>query len=181
MTCCHGHLQLAQWLISVKPNINISAENEDVFRYACSQGYLQVAQWLLSVKPDINISAKNEDAFRWACHNGYLQVAQWLLSIKSDINISVDDEGSFRWACYFKHLQIAQWLQTLKPYLYVINYNENGTYESHYVRTKAEEQKKQRFVQRIHALWLASNTTPNKNNILYQLPQDISRLIISYI
>jgi len=50
----------------VKPDINISDNNEWAFSFACLNGYLHVAQWLLSLqgKPDINISAFNEDAFR---------------------------------------------------------------------------------------------------------------------
>jgi hypothetical protein len=152
--------------------------NESAFRLACYDGHLQLAQWLLSVKPDINISAKDEEAFRSACSGGHLKIAQWLLSIKPDINISADGEDAFQYACYYGHLHVAQWLQTLKPYLYIINYNEDGSYKSYCIRTKEEEQ---RLIQKIYAFWLASDTTPNKDNLLYQLPQDISRLVISYI
>jgi len=74
-----GHLHVAQWLLTVKPDIHISMWNEYAFRYACQYGHLAVAQWLLTVKPDINISAENEDAFRWACYKGHLDVSQWLL------------------------------------------------------------------------------------------------------
>ena len=175
--CEKGDLELAQQLF-YNNNINISTNNEEAFRYACYHGHLQVAQGLLYVKPNINISADNEQTFRDVCYFGHLQVAQWLLSVKPDINISAKDDYAFHWACYYGHLQVAQWLQTLKPYLYIINYNKDGTYKSYHIRTKEEEQ---RLKQRIHALWLASDTTPNKNNILHQLPQDISRLIISYI
>ena len=176
--CLNGHLHVAQWLLSVKNDINISADNEYAFRCSCSKGYLKIAQWLLSIKPNINISVGNEYAFRFSCSEGHLDVAQWLLSIKHDIDISAGDDFAFRCACSQGHLHVAQWLQTLKPYLYIIHYNDNKTHQSYRIRTKEEEK---RFIQKIYASWLASDITPNKNNMLYQLPQDISRLIISYI
>ena len=71
-------------------DLDISANNEEVFCNACFSGHLDIAQWLLQVKPDINISAENEEAFRFACRNGHLDVAQWLLSIKPDINVNAN-------------------------------------------------------------------------------------------
>jgi len=75
-------LDIAQWLLTFKQDINISAKNEFAFRKACKNGHLNVAQWLLTVKPDINISAKNEYAFRKACKNEHLELVQWFLTIK---------------------------------------------------------------------------------------------------
>jgi ankyrin repeat protein len=80
--CENGSLDIAQWLLSFKPDINISAKNEYAFRKACKNGHLTVAQWLLNIKPNINISAKNEYAFCKACKNEHLEVVNWILSIK---------------------------------------------------------------------------------------------------
>jgi hypothetical protein len=44
-----------KWLLSVKPSINISADEEYVFRDACENGHLETAKFLLSVNPSINI------------------------------------------------------------------------------------------------------------------------------
>ena len=63
--CESGHLEVAKWLLSVKPDINISAQNEEAFSYACKKGHLEFAKWLLQMKPDINISANNEYAFEF--------------------------------------------------------------------------------------------------------------------
>jgi len=46
-----GHLHVAKWLLQVKPNINISAQKEDAFRWACLCKHLPVAQWLQSLMP----------------------------------------------------------------------------------------------------------------------------------
>jgi hypothetical protein len=130
---------------------------------------------LLSVKPDINISANDEKAFLNACFSGYLLLAQWLLTIKPDIDISANYEEAFRYACCRGHLLVAQWLQSLKPNLYVILYNNDGSYKGHYIRSKEEA----RWEQRKQLVWLASNESPNKKSLFYRIPQDVSRYIIS--
>ena len=71
-------------LLTIKPTINISANNESAFIHACKKGHLEVAQWLLIIKPTINISAVDECAFRWACGKGHLEIAQWLQSLLPD-------------------------------------------------------------------------------------------------
>ena len=51
-----------------------------------------------------------------------------------EIDISANYEEAFRWACSYGHLHVAQWLQSLKPYLYVIEYDENGNYKGYKIR-----------------------------------------------
>ena len=60
--CWDGHLEVAQWLITIHPSIDISAEDEVAFTSACGIN-LKLAQWLLLTKPDINISIRNDVAF----------------------------------------------------------------------------------------------------------------------
>ncbi len=152
-----------------------SGNLEEAFINACEYGNLLVVQYLLSIKPDIDISAYNEAVFRHACCHGHLLVAQWLLTIKSDINISTNNEYAFRIACFSGHLLLAQWLQSLKPHLYVINYNNDGSYKDYYIRSKEEA----RWEQRKYLVWLASDQSPNKKSLFYRIPQDVSRYIIS--
>ena len=95
--CLHGKLDLCQWLLKQKPDINISADNEHAFRNACFYGHLHVAQWLLQINPYINISADNEDAFWWACRNRHLDVAHWLQSLKPYLYvIEYDENGKYK-------------------------------------------------------------------------------------
>ena len=125
--CKNGHLEIAQQMFQIKPNIDISALDEYAFRWACGKGHLNIAQWLLQVKPTIDISAGNEGAFSWACFYGHLNIAQWLLQIKPKINISDGCDYVFRVACYHSRLNIAQWFVSLRPDKYKIKLNANGS------------------------------------------------------
>ena len=48
LACDYGHLEVAKWLLSVKPDIDIS---NHAFCYACLNGHLEVAKWLQTLKP----------------------------------------------------------------------------------------------------------------------------------
>ena len=50
MVCSWGQLNVAKWLLKIKPDIDISAENDHAFREACKNGHLQIAKWLLEIK-----------------------------------------------------------------------------------------------------------------------------------
>ena len=87
--CFNGNLNLAKWLLEIKPTINISAYDEFAFHYACNNGYLNVAKWLLKIKPTINISAHNEYAFCEACKNEHLDIVKWLLEYNNEKFIKI--------------------------------------------------------------------------------------------
>jgi uncharacterized protein len=120
--CENGHLEVAKWLLSVKPDIEISdshwyySDEYCPLDGACENGHLEVAKWLLSVKPDIDITDNfnNENAFWYACAGGHLEIAKWLLSINTDIKNS-DDQNAFKIACQDGHLEVAKWLLSIKP------------------------------------------------------------------
>ena len=42
-TCSRGHMKVLKWLYKIKPDINISAENEKAFRNACYFNHIEVA------------------------------------------------------------------------------------------------------------------------------------------
>lgn len=116
LACQNNHLEIAQWLLSVKPSINVHAHQEYAFRSICRQGHLNVAKWLLSVRPNINVVAANHGAFRLACKNGHLQTAKWLFSLydneiahQKNMLIAVR-HGAFMDACKGGHLHVAKWL-----------------------------------------------------------------------
>ena len=179
--CKKGDLLGAQQYYQLNPTIDISAQDDKVFRWTCFEGHLELAQWLLQVCPTINISNSeiNDYTFLSACAIGYLEMAKWLLQLCPTIDISADYECPFRLACRNGHLEVAQWLQSLKPYLYVIEYDENGNYKRFRIREKEEAN----WQKRKYLVWLASNDCPeeNKNNLLYKLPSDVSKMLILHL
>jgi hypothetical protein len=177
--CKTGDLDGAKEFLRLNPDINISYNYEEAFRYVCRYRHLEVAKWLLIVKPDINISAVDEWAFRITCLNGNylngnLAFPKWLLQIKPDINISANNEQVFHSACLYGDLERAKWLQSLKPYLYVIEYDENGNYAGYKIRSK----KQANWEKRKCALHLAYQ---ENTNILYHLPIDIAKSVIQFV
>ena len=170
--CYNGQLTIAKSFLQENPNINISAEDESAFCVACMNGYLEVCQWLLNVKPDINIAAQKTWAFRYACVHGHLEVCKWLHSL--NIDIAYHDNWAFKYALSSKQYIIGDWFQSINPYLYVMNYGEDGSYKGYQIRTREEVL----WLKRLYPLWLASNETPCKNNLFYRIPEDVSRYII---
>jgi len=62
--CKNGYIDDAKKLYKIKPDIDISADDEYAFIGSCENGHLDVAKWLYEIKPDIDISADDEYAFR---------------------------------------------------------------------------------------------------------------------
>jgi hypothetical protein len=171
-TCIQGHFEMAKWVYSLKPFVIFTNET---FRQACSNGHLDVAKWLLQVKPDINISALCEWAFRAACIHGHLHVTKWLLQVKPTINITDENSEAFKTCCNEQKLELAEWLQQLKPYLYIIEYDVTGKIKSFKIREKEEKN----WEKRKYALFLSLNK--EEPNLLYQLPTDISKMVLQFM
>lgn len=122
--CSNGHFEIAKWIFSINPNLDIHAKDSYAFCYSCENGHFEIAKWLFSINPNLNISAYREYAFRYACKNGKLEVVKWLLSIKPDINISIKDDYAFCYACENDHLEVAKWFTQL-DYKYCIYINDD--------------------------------------------------------
>jgi hypothetical protein len=95
-----GSLNAVNWLLEVKPDIDISDNNEASFRSACEYGHLEVFIRLLEVKPYLDISAENEYAFREVCLYSKLEVSK-------------------------SKLEVAKWLQSLFPEKYHLEIVDN--------------------------------------------------------
>jgi ankyrin repeat protein len=130
--CKNGHLEVAKWLLQIKPNISMSRNYKYAFADACKYGHLELAKWLLEVKPtyapviynEYGYSNANHLAFYNVCETGHLEVAQWLLTIKPSINISARNEHSFRRACENGYLHLAKWLLQIKPTIDIFAVND---------------------------------------------------------
>ena len=176
--CTAGKLEMAKWLLSVCPTINISDNEEVIFLNACESGKLELAKWLLSVCPTINISIRDEFAFRYACVYNHLHVAKWLLSVKPTIDVTALNDFAF---C-FTALEIATWLASIKPWKYKVEIQTcnssitNSTLNT-YTKRILSKKEQQYYFQR-YPLWLMSSISPNQNSIFYKLPLDISKEIL---
>lgn len=90
VACAHGQLDVAKWIYSKIPEMDVSIDAEDPFRYACREGHLHIAKWLYEINPHIDASACFYRPFKNACNNGHLDVAKWLYytfpEIKNELN-----------------------------------------------------------------------------------------------
>jgi hypothetical protein len=206
VACMNQDLEMAKWLYSIKPDINI----EDAFVTICEEinGDLEFAKWLLFVKPDIDISAQNNRAFVESCKHLRIDIAKWLLSLNPNIILDVEQkmlfknifiamdidniewfhsiskldketyDWAFKYACRWGTIDMVHWVISKKQYAYYVEYDVLKTHVINYsIRTEKEE----RWESRKYALWLSSNQTPNKNQILHRVSTDVARLIIGYI
>ena len=121
--CTNGNIDIAKWLLEIRPNIKTSNINH-IFNLTSISGQLSVLKWLLSIFDNINISYNNEIIFRNVCNEGNLQIAKWLYSIKPDIDISVHDEIIFRTICASNFLNMVIWLLRIKPDINISIYDE---------------------------------------------------------
>lgn len=85
--CCHGNVEVAEWIISTygAPLVHETNGIAAMFTDACSEGRLGMAKWLV---PRFGITAemlrddfegKSMYAFYMACKHGHLHVARWLV------------------------------------------------------------------------------------------------------
>ena len=195
-SCICGQLHVCQWLLEVYKRKKYMITNDNftyAFSVACSNGALHVAQWLLYINPHISVTGdyidedwpthiiedKVEKTFRTTCSNGHLLVCQWLLQVFKEkgqiIDISAKNDEAFIYACRNRHLGVAQWLQSLKPYLYEVNYNASSKRINYKVRNKEE----QNWEKRKYGLFLSTNK--EEPNLLYQLPTDISKMVLQFV
>ena len=67
-------MTVAQWLLEIKPDIHISAENECAFRWACRNGHLSVARWLVELKPELYRIVNVENCkIQYKIHSGLIK------------------------------------------------------------------------------------------------------------
>lgn len=121
--CSLGNLSIVQWIYSVCPHIDISADDEEIFLSTCASGHLSIAKWLLATKPNIAITNNKETIFASACASGNLDLVIWLLAVEPQIAISADQDNPFIRACANGHEHIAKWLLATKPDINITSSN----------------------------------------------------------
>jgi hypothetical protein len=135
-------LPILKWLLEIKPDINISKNNEMAFYYACVYNNKETANWLLQIKPDLNISIDNNYIFRKSASN--LEIIKWLLEIKPDIDIEMNNHEVFKNACENHGYEAVKFLVSLNPTKYIVKFTDWGSIESwkiyiNYIRKQTVE------------------------------------------
>ncbi len=122
--CRFGHLDVAQWLLEVKPDIDVKYG----YRYALGNGHLDVAQWISDVCPYINNNTEHhEQAFRYACYNNNIQAAQWILKVNPNINIYTHNDFAYKYA----KSSLLKWIVSLNPFKYSDDHIVNNPHIEH--------------------------------------------------
>jgi hypothetical protein len=108
----NSHIEILQLLLDANPDlVDITANDNIIFRTACKNGYIKLAKWLLDKEPGIHIDAHDDDAFKSACENGHLNIVKWLYELEPEIVTTYDtDKTAFTLACKNGHLKVAKWL-----------------------------------------------------------------------
>ncbi len=115
--CKNGNLKMAKLLLEIRPDFDITINNNDAFSVVCENGHMELAKFLLEIRPDIINSDNFNTFFCDGCENGNLKMVQFLLELKQNINTDtrIDYYTAFCNACEYGHLKVAKWLFELNP------------------------------------------------------------------
>ncbi len=132
--CINGYLDVAKWLLTFKPDIDIGVYKNSPFHYACNFEHIEIAKLIYSLKPDV-IKESGESAFHTACFNGNLELAKWIISIEPNLkiifnayegieNIDSDDNevSTFVTACSSGNFELVKWLFEIRPDIKISEY-----------------------------------------------------------
>lgn len=109
--CESGHIDIAEWILELDPNIDIHNNNE-TFINVCKNGHIEIAKLLLKLDPNIDINDKDNRAFKCACQQGHLDIAKLLLTLDGDLVSKTKKSGLFGNVCSCGHLDMVKWLLT---------------------------------------------------------------------
>lgn len=113
--CSLGHLDVAKYIFSLKPTINIHARSDKAFMLACENGHIEIVKWFYQLEPDakINIHVGSDHLLHKACRRNHLKVVKFLYQL----SLSQPDrfyhgviKTSFNISCKHGHLEISQFL-----------------------------------------------------------------------
>lgn len=124
-TLCHGckigDLDYCKWLLINASHIDISADDEALFRHSCENNRLDIAKYLLSIKPNINTSASDNFAFICCCQKGYIEIVQWLMIINKKLFTVNWFKFVFIFGILYGHMEMAKWVITERVFVKYVN------------------------------------------------------------
>ncbi len=135
-----NHFSVAQWLLSVKPGIDIlgfDQDYEDIFELIfdsrkANPNYLGQIQFLYSLNNTLMIEHIHE-IFSKAIENNKVDLLQWCEQIKPDLSsiyTTPDGEQLFKNACSKRHIELVYYIKSKNPDKYHFIMNEDGTITS---------------------------------------------------
>ncbi len=76
--CNCGILDICKYLLEVRPEIDISHDNDEPFKTACRFGKYNIVKFLLELKPTINIMENGDKLFQMGCNNEDIELIRFL-------------------------------------------------------------------------------------------------------
>ncbi len=133
-----NHFSIAQWLLSIKPDINIlDFDGDTIFKLIFhplrdNPNYFGQIQFLYSLNNTLMIEHIHE-IFSKAIENNKVDLLQWCEEIKpelSSIYTTPDGEQLFKNACSERHIELVHYIKSKNPDKYHFIMNEDGTITS---------------------------------------------------
>ncbi len=97
ITCYNNQLHIAEWLLTIEPEIKVSVVDEYIFRYSCAKGNLDVIKWLYTKNPYMNISTYSHFGFKHACINNHIHIVEWLCSLNVNYRVECAKNKITKW------------------------------------------------------------------------------------
>jgi hypothetical protein len=115
--CTNNMLNIAKWLLKMKPQINVSNYLHLIFKSACIDGYLEIAKFAYELDTSgtsINITHNDNYIFYTACKYKRTEIVKFLISIET-IDITAHNNCAFYYACVNNDFELINFFLLLKP------------------------------------------------------------------
>lgn len=104
----YNRLPTLQWLISLKPDFELTTQNNFIFTVAVQKNALDVIKWFVS-NLGIDPNYQDNKAFKEACVFGHLKMAQYLFD-QLNHNHSIQWKNILFYVATNRHLTVSEWL-----------------------------------------------------------------------
>lgn len=117
-SCAGGNLEIAQWFLEKKPDIDISSNYDYAFTNACLNGHINVVSWLIDLHKNAILYLLTDvvlkKALQYCCIRGNIHICKLLLQQNENIGV---DAKMFENACMNGNLELSEWLLKKAPNL----------------------------------------------------------------
>jgi hypothetical protein len=125
-------IEICKWLLSIKPDINIRAKDDEAFINGYRLHNYEFSHWLLSLDNTINIGSQDNCVFLITLRSRHFDEFDWLLSQKPHADLTIDNHYIFKYLCKRGHPSSVLHLMKHLPNLYKITLHASGEYVEEY-------------------------------------------------